>query len=369
MTKPFIDFYNSIGFAPTGQEPALKVEHKQNRNNLYRKLGLHSGIFKSARVLEIGPGSGENSIDLLGRGISSLKLVDGVPEVLSSLQTRIKSETPVTYELSDATIPSTSTETFDIVICEGVIPLQLTPGDFFQNISKSVAPGGLILITTMDGISTLSEVLRRVISFSVKSRHGLKLEDLEDFFKRDFQSLDGMTRTPRNWLLDSVINPWIGNLFSIKDALLSAPADFRPISMTPNLHLDLNWYKSPVDNKSEKEAWTASYDNTCHYLIDYRIKSHLNTSEDLNYLLQELCAQAFLEMQILLASNSLSSSGKFCSIIQRIALECPQLDNLTRLSLLAFINFLNGDEDNSLMDFQPFWGRGQQYLCFERNVD
>lgn len=29
MTKPFIDFYNSIGFAPTGQEPALKIEHKK----------------------------------------------------------------------------------------------------------------------------------------------------------------------------------------------------------------------------------------------------------------------------------------------------------------------------------------------------
>jgi hypothetical protein len=178
-----------------------------------------------------------------------------------------------------------------------------------------------------------------------------------------------MTRTPRNWLLDSVINPWIGNLFSIKDALFSSPEDFRPISMTPNLHLDLNWYKSPLDNESEKAAWAASYDENCHYLIDYRIKSHFNTGEDRNFLLQELCAQAFLEMQVLLASNSLTSGGNFCSIIRRIVLECPQLDNLTKLSLSASINFLSGDEDTSLMDFQPFWGRGQQYLCFERNVD
>jgi hypothetical protein len=221
----------------------------------------------------------------------------------------------------------------------------------------------------MDGISTLSEILRRIICFSIKLRNGLTLDELEEFFKKDFQSLGGMTRTPRNWLLDSVINPWVGNLFSIEDALLASPADFRPISMTPNLHLDLNWYKSPLDNKSEKEEWIKSYRKTCHQLIDYRIKSNSNNNESSNLLLQELCGQAFLEMQKLIASNSLTSSIKFCEIIRRITMECQQLDGLTLLSLSAFINFLDGHKDSSLVDFQPFWGRGQQYLCFERGVD
>jgi hypothetical protein len=105
MTKPFIDFYTQIGFAPTGQQIGLSKRHRENRTNLYRKLGLHPMVFMGARVLEIGPGSGENSIDLLDRGISSLKLVDGVPEVLDSLKTRIKSDIPISYELYDASMP------------------------------------------------------------------------------------------------------------------------------------------------------------------------------------------------------------------------------------------------------------------------
>ncbi len=86
MTKPFLDFYTQIGFASTGQKAGASVIHSENRTNLYRKLSLHPQILKGARVLEIGPGSGENSVDLLKRGISSLKLVDGVPEVINSLK-------------------------------------------------------------------------------------------------------------------------------------------------------------------------------------------------------------------------------------------------------------------------------------------
>ena len=71
MKRPFIDFYTEIGFAPTGQQTGISQKHKNNRSNLYRKLGLRSQIFKGANVLEIGAGSGENAIDILNRGVTS----------------------------------------------------------------------------------------------------------------------------------------------------------------------------------------------------------------------------------------------------------------------------------------------------------
>ena len=112
MKKPFIDFYTQIGFAPTGQLFGNQDKHRENRSNLYRKLGLHPKVLEGSTVLEIGPGSGENSIDLLARGIKSLKLVDGVPAVLESLQSRISGHTPVTYELYDAAMLPPKRETF-----------------------------------------------------------------------------------------------------------------------------------------------------------------------------------------------------------------------------------------------------------------
>ena len=59
-TKSFRDFYNSIGFAPTRQQSDLRVEHKQNRDNLNRKLGIHASKWANASILEVGPGSGGN---------------------------------------------------------------------------------------------------------------------------------------------------------------------------------------------------------------------------------------------------------------------------------------------------------------------
>ena len=367
MQKPFIDFYTQIGFAPTGQQANLGKKHHENRTNLFRKLSLHPKIFKDASVLEIGPGSGENAIDLLNRGIASLRLVDAVPTVLESLKTQIKTDIPVTYELFDASMLSTSHQSFDIVICEGVIPFQLAPVTFFQNISKNVAPGGILLVTTMDGISALSEVIRRLIALSLTLRNGSTVETFEDFFNEDFKTLSGMTRTSKNWILDSILNPWIGSLFSIADALDSCPRDFRPMSMTPNLHTDLAWYKESTDIKAERTAWLESYWRNCHQLIDYRVDSKLVVSKSQNELLLNLCGDVFTEMQHLTAEPNLISASKIPILIKRITRECQQLDNLTKISLEAFVKFIETGDESFLHDFRPFWGRGQQYICFDRS--
>ena len=259
MKKPFIDFYTEIGFAPTGQQIGINQKHRNNRSNLYRKLGLHPHVFKGADVLEIGAGSGENAADMLNRGLSSLTISDGAQVVLDKLKSVFKNDTRIQYELRDSQELSPNNDVFDIVICEGVIPLQIEPTVFFQNICKRVAPGGIVLITTMDSISSLSEVLRRIISSTIKTQGTVEINDIVEFFRKDFKELGGMTRTAENWVLDSVINPWIGKMFSISNALLAAPENFRPISMTPNLHVDKEWYKKPNRNSIERNAWMRSY--------------------------------------------------------------------------------------------------------------
>lgn len=369
MKRPFIDFYTQIGFAPTGQRHGNILKHRENRTNLYRKLGLHPSVFKDASVLEIGPGSGENSIDLLNRDIRSLKLIDGVPEILNLLKNRITTEIPVYYEICDISGPLlTDPETYEIVICEGVIPMQLDPIEFFKRVSSYVSPGGIIVITTNDEISTLSEILRRVIAHLISEKGGSTIQELEEFFRKDFDSLDGMTRTASNWILDSILNPWIGRMFSIEDALTSSPMDFRPISMTPNLYLDLVWYKNTNDNSSEKKEWVHAYQENCHQLIDYRTKSRILTTPVQNSLLLDLCKEVFLEMQSMISEGSPSTRKALEQLVRRIINECPQLDTLTTNSLMSFTNFLKTGEAALLKDFQSFWGRGQQYLCFERNL-
>jgi len=321
-----------------------------------------------ARTLEIGPGSGENSKDLLQRGISNLKLIDGVPEVINSLKTSISGPVPVTFEIVDASIPFSMGETFEIIICEGVIPLQLNPTDFFQNICKKVEPGGFIMITTMDSISTLSEILRRVSSHLLFKIDKSSTETLAEFFIDDFLSLGNMSRKPSDWILDSIVNPWIGQMFSIEDALTAVPKDFRPISMTPNLHLDLDWYKTINDNESEVRKWITSYRQSCHQLIDYRVISGSLNNIELNQRLDQLCSRVFLEMQALVGGNLQDTRNDISELLKSIVEECSQLDIITKVSLNSYREFLNTDDPNLLLSFKQFWGRGQQYMVFQRDT-
>jgi hypothetical protein len=199
------------------------------------------------------------------------------------------------------------------------------------------------------------------------SQQNFTIEDLEQFFSKDFESLDGMTRTSRDWVLDSVVNPWIGKLFSIEDACMASKLDFRPISMTPNLHLDKAWYKNVYNNKSEKMFWVESYRKRCHELIDYSVTTDSIASYEQNALLIDFCSQIFSEMQIMISSNSLISSTRILEIIARMFVECHQLNISTERALKSFVEFVETGEKTALADFQPFWGRGQQYLCFERS--
>ena len=368
MQKPFIDFYTEIGFAPTGQQEGQVQKHRENRTNLYRKLGLHPGLFKGASVLEIGPGSGENSIDLLDRGIRSLKLVDGVPAVLESLKARVKTQIPTTYELYDASMSPPSLEVFDIVICEGVIPLQLDPVIFFQNVSKSVAPGGIVLVTTNDAVSALSEILRRISAHLLFQLNGSNTQLLVDFFQEDFQSLTNMSRKPSNWVLDSIQNPWIGKMFSIQEALTALGNDFRPISMTPSLHSDLDWYKEINNNSSETAKWISSYQQNLHLLIDFQVNEQSPVDSVSNLRLLELCSGIFLQMQGLFSGELQDARQLIMESLKSIVEECEQLNFRTKQSLISYLEFLKSGDAQSLKDFRLFWGRGQQYLCFERSV-
>ena len=67
MDKQFISYYEKIGFAPTGIDSNKKHLLTSNRTNLYTKLGLLPQFFHGLTCLEIGPGAGDNTKDLLQR--------------------------------------------------------------------------------------------------------------------------------------------------------------------------------------------------------------------------------------------------------------------------------------------------------------
>jgi 2-polyprenyl-3-methyl-5-hydroxy-6-metoxy-1,4-benzoquinol methylase len=368
MTKPFIDFYNSIGFAPTSQQSGLRVEHKQNRDNLYRKLGIHASTWANASVLEVGPGSGENSIDLIARGIRSLSLVDAVPAVLEKIKNRVPEEKKVniSYQLLDLS-ESIIDDNFEIVVCEGVIPLQLDPKSFVRNVSNSVKYSGLLLITTADSVSSLSEVLRRYIAHKLLAIDTPNLNNITDFFAEDFAALPRMTRNPKDWVLDSILNPWVGDFFSTQDAIQALLYNgFQPVSQTPNIAEDLGWYKEESSNTKVAQDWENRYLCNVHKLIDTRSVNLPSASLESNQILIMECANIFSSMKEFVSNKSLVHEDKILAGIEMILSKCPQLSFETQSSLRSILLWANSLRNEDLREFRAFWGRGQQHILFER---
>jgi SAM-dependent methyltransferase len=367
VKKPFIDFYTSIGFVPTSQDESLRLAHVANRDNLYRKLGLHSKVFVDAKVLEIGPGSGENSLDLLRRGIHSLKLVDGVPAALNNIQNRLGENLAkiVTFEVRDASITLDS-DKYDLVICEGVIPLQIDPAGFLRNAAEAVKQGGMILITTSDEISSLSEILRRFIIMELFKGDYSDVDSIVEFLKEDFDSLPGMTRSWRDWVLDTVNNPWIGNLFSVADACLALQSYFRPVGITPNICPDLTWYKIHVSNFAETESWSLRYTSSAHQLLDSRINEYPFRAPEENLRLIKVCQEIGSLVKESLSSGASTQRKKLAELIKLLVVDCGALPEPTSASLKAFLLWLSSNDKKDLGPFHSFWGRGQQHMLFER---
>ena len=366
MSRPFIDFYHQIGFAPTGQQGELSLAHSKNRDNLYRKLGLHDALFKGANILEIGPGSGENSLDILSRGVESLTLIDAVPVILESIKTRVDNDQRVKFEIADLS-SSTPNELFDLVVCEGVIPNQLNPASFLRNVAAGVKPGGLIMITTMDEISLLSEILRRFLAHTVFEVRIQNTNQIVEFFQSDFSSLPGMTRNQRDWVLDVIHNPWVGNLFSVSEACLALQPNYRPIALTPNLFEDLSWYKNALSALEESKNWISKFNSVQHLLIDSRINVLTTSSDSLNETLRYYCLKVVDLVKQYIAQDIESPRQELLALLESLLSECPQIAPQTKNSLFAYCNWLNSGDLGQLKDFRTLWGRGQQHIVFQNS--
>lgn len=71
-----LTFYQTNEVSPVLQDVADAKKHLVRRESLYRSLGLPSTFFRDHTVLEVGPGSGQNSLHIASSMPSSLTLVE-----------------------------------------------------------------------------------------------------------------------------------------------------------------------------------------------------------------------------------------------------------------------------------------------------
>jgi len=275
--RPFVDFYRANGISPVTQDIADRKRHFERRDALYRHLGLVPSFLRGRRVLEYGPGSGHNALHTLSLGPSRYVLVDGNPTGLERSQTLLAGEPNAdALEFIASMIEDFRADgTFDLVLCEGVIPFQIDPPAFLRQVARAVRPGGVLIVTTADAVSVLPEMLRKLmarLTVPGDAPSERQLATLRPIFRPHLATLAGMSRPHDDWILDQLIQPWVGELLSIRDAIGALDNGFDLHGSSPRFLTDWRWYKSIHGAERRwNETATGSYLANLHSLLDHRL--------------------------------------------------------------------------------------------------
>lgn len=374
--RPFIDFYSENQISPVTQDISDSERHFNRRSALYRHLGIPPGLIKGRSVIEFGPGSGYNSIHTSSLGPERYVLVDANPAGLESTKKLLSNlaNEKTKHLIVDSLIEEFETdERFDIVLCEGVIPLQLNPQSFLSHIAKFSRPGGLVVITCMDNVSQLSEIMRRIVGTLLvppEAPVSEKLTLLRPIFKSHLETLSGRSRFVDDWILDVIINPWLGSQLSISDAITTLDQAFDIYGVSPSFLSDWRWYKNiHGDNADYNQRAINAYHANLHNFIDYRFIKDARP-EHINQKIQVICDRLFEFEKRFRNEQDIKELVEVQSMIARLSQLVHEFSPETALSIddysSALDAYFNSGSLGSLGRFAPLFGRGQQYLSFIR---
>jgi len=261
-------------------------------------------------------------------------------------------------------------EQFDVVIAEACIPNQKDPLAVFRHMQSFVRPGGVFILTTVSSASWFSEIVRRLMKVQIASRVtdvDEQLEWLEDRLRPHFSVLNGMARSPRNWILDNLVQPYTGGqLFSIATVLEDLKGGWMLLGGSPRFLQDWQWYKeysnqAKVTNQQLLEAY---YGNVAN-LLDRR-RSPESHGRDSGAQIESWTTSIW---ERLIHQESI---GEFdLRWVYKEGVELSKLirevSPLTADSLSEAIQWIKAECPMEELSFFPgWWGRGQQHISIAR---
>jgi ubiquinone/menaquinone biosynthesis C-methylase UbiE len=376
--RPYLDYYIANKIVPVRQNIGDLTKHFRRREALYRHLGITPGAVRGRRVIEFGPGTGDNAVYTASLLPALYVFVDANPFSIKHLREKTANglfpADAVEYVECDVNAFEDG-RTFDLVLCEGIVHAQSDPSGFLRRMARSAGSDGIVVATTHSAISLFPEICRRIIYPIFARRYSDRattLEHLVRFFAPDLTHLPGMSRLPEDWVQDNIMQPWPDPeqlVFTIEEAIAALEDDFDLLSTSPRFLQDWRWYKSIADDptgfneqaKSEATRWAL-------HLLDRRLEPSSPSvgAEEV----EAACSRAIRVCNTAWKTRDDSTIEAFLAEVGDIAARLEKMSPRTSKSLHDFIGgvrgLLAGKDDADFGDFRSLFGRGQQYVSFIR---
>jgi len=374
MSKPYVDFYSKNNISPVSQDIEELNKHFQRRESLFRSLGLLPTLIDGKSVLEFGPGSGHNALYIASLTPARYELVDGNPKGVQETRERLAAYSATKIEVHQSLFEEFQTDTrFDIVWAEGCLPGQSDPLSLLNHISQFVKEGGAYVVSTCNGISQLSEILRRLFRdrfFTPLGDVHQQARQLVPFMKLHLKHLEGMSRPVEDWILDCIVQPLSHRkLLSIPDVIACLEKRFDIYGSSPRFLQDWRWYKEIIgENRRFNDKAMESYYTSNLNLLDYRFEFSTHSLK-FGKKLENLAFQSW-DMMLRIEQGDESVWKELFLLLKELCAHVEKLAPETSVAIREAMTLLqSGHPDMELNHFPKWWGRGQQYLSLIKHYD
>jgi SAM-dependent methyltransferase len=383
MTESLLAFYRRHQISPVRQDIRDLGAHFGRRAALYRHLGILPAFLRGRTVLEIGPGSGFNSLYTASLEPSRYVLVEANPRGVDDIRELFSNypgcegRVEVVSALADDYYPE---RPFEFVFCEGMLALAglPDPARLLRTVARHAAPGGVLVITCIDAVSQLAEVLRRFIAqwlIDPADDLGRQVQRLLPVFSPHLSTVKGMTRRHDDWIVDNLLNPAsIGPLLSIADAVAVLSGEFDVFGASPRFLIDWRWYKDIAgENDRFNEIALADYWANLHSLLDYRGVSPPRDPAE-NRRLSDACVAVRQAVEEYERGRDGGIPAVIAGVLDTIAAGVAAFSPATAGAIAELAAILRRPTIDAAAvaaspRLAPWFGRGQQYLSFSRRSD
>ena len=247
-------------------------------------------------------------------------------------------------------------------------------GQVFDEISKYVRPGGVLVVTTATYVSLLADVMRRMLLPFFKSNSSeQKMAKLCQFFAPHLEHLQFVSRMTEDWVADVILHPWGNNYqFSVEEAATNLQDNFEYLGASPTFKQDWRWYKELIKNNNGSISdLITQYKSLEINLLNKNEPSYVNDAE--------MSASIKAKVETLYNTHhsvwDCADVQLWDGVIQLLSSICAQINGSQPITSKAIMDYIKAVEqllagksieNVDFESFASFWGRSQQYVSFVR---
>ena len=371
-------YYTRHGINPVRYDTSNLRLHLERRASLYRTLGVTPLAVRNARVLEVAPGTGQNSLYLARHNPASLTLVEPNPVAVRDIAAVYAEPgaAPLMPRVAETRFEEYEpAEPFDIVVCENWLGTAEHERRLFRKLGRMVADRGLLIVTAVSPVGMLPNLLRRALTNKLTTPDDsflARTEKLCRAFGPHLRTITAMTRGIIDWVHDNMLNPaYFGIILTVPMVLAEVGSGFDLLGSSPRFAADWRWFKGLCGaNRDFNRHILSEYQTGLHNFFDHRmVQPPRDAARNAQF---EAAALAVADAVCAWEAGEVAAEAVQAAARQVIA-GIGDLPSEWSTALNEFLNAfaqpdLTPEDVAELPHFGPLFGRETIYLSFEKRA-